>query len=169
MDELTVPGRRFGLVADTHDDLVDWPSILAGLTAAWGEVDGVLHCGDITSATALISLATIAPAYATRSDGDPPADPPVLTEGPRVLMLGGARVGLTFNLPDDALTPEGVVRLFGGPVAACVYGGTHEARLEDRGGVLFVNPGSPSLAKTRTAGILIADAGRVSAEIVGIA
>ena len=48
MDETPVAGRRFGLTADTHDDLVDWPAILASLKAAWGEVDGVLHCGDLT-------------------------------------------------------------------------------------------------------------------------
>jgi len=34
--------------------------------------------------------------------------------------------------------------------------------------VLFVNPGSPSLAKQRTAAVLMVDGGRVSAEIVDI-
>ena len=166
MHETPVAGRRFGLTADTHDDLVDWPAILAGLTAAWGEVDGILHCGDISTAPALESLAAIAPTYATRSEGDPPPAPPVLHDGPRVLTLGDLRLGLTFNLPDDAMTAAGATALFGGPVAACIYGGTHEARLDDVGGVLFVNPGSPSLAKTRTAAILTAEAGRVSAKIV---
>jgi putative phosphoesterase len=168
MDETPVSGRRFGLTADTHDDLVDWPSILASLKVAWGEVDGILHCGDLTSAAALQGLSAIAPTYATRSDGDPPAEPPTLSDGPRVLNLGGRRVGLTFNLPDEAMSTEGAARLFGGPVAACIYGGTHEARLEEIGGVLFVNPGSPSLAKKRTAAVLTADASRVSAEIVDI-
>jgi putative phosphoesterase len=168
MDETPMAGRRFGLTADTHDDLVDWPAILAGLRSAWGDVDGVLHCGDITSAAALESLAGIAPTYATRNDGDPPAAPPALSDGPRVLSLGGVRIGLTFNLPGAAMSPEGAASLFGGPVAACVYGGTHEARLDDIGGVLFVNPGSPSLAKRRTAAVLTTDAGRVSAEILDI-
>lgn len=168
MDETPVSGRRFGLTADTHDELVDWPAILASLTAAWGKVDGVLHCGDLTTATALESLARLAPVYATRSDGDPPAAPPTLSEGPRVLNLGGLRIGLTFNLPDEAKSPDGVASLFEGPVAACIYGGTHQASLDEIDGVLFVNPGSPSLAKRRTAAILMAEAGRVSAEIVDI-
>jgi putative phosphoesterase len=163
-----VSGRRFGLTADTHDDLIDWPAILADLKAAWGEVDGILHCGDLTSAAALQSLAAIAPTYATRSDGDPPAAPPTLDDGPRLLNLGGARVGLTFNLPQEAMSADGAAALFGVPVAACIYGGTHEARLEHVGGVLFVNPGSPSLAKQRTAAVLTTEAGRVSAEIVDI-
>jgi predicted phosphodiesterase len=127
-----------------------------------------LHCGDISTAAALESLAAIAPTYATRSDGDPPPAPPVLGDGPRVLTLGDMRLGLTFNLPEDAKTPEGAAGLFGEPVAACIYGGTHEPRLDRVGGVLFVNPGSPSLAKRRTAAVLTADAGRVSAEIVDI-
>jgi uncharacterized protein len=168
MDETPVAGRRFGLTADTHDDLVDWPAILASLTAAWGEVDGVLHCGDLTSAATLASLAGVAPTYATRSDGDPPAAPPLLNEGPRVLNLSGLRVGLTFNLPEEAKTPEGAASFFGGPVAACLYGGTHQASLSEVDGVLFVNPGSPSLAKQRTAAVLMVDAGRVSAQIVDI-
>ena len=168
MDETPVSGRRFGLTADTHDDLVDWPAILASLKAAWGEVDGILHCGDLTSAAALQGLSAIAPTYATRSDGDPPATPPALSDGPRVLSVGGARVGLTFNLPEEAMSADGASRLFGGPMAACLYGGTHEARLEDIGGVLFVNPGSPSLAKTRTAALLTIQDGHPSAQIIGI-
>ena len=168
MDETPVAGRRFGLTADTHDNLTDWPKVAAALTSAWGDIDGVLHCGDISSTAALDTLGQVAPVYATRSAGDPPAAPPRLADGPRVLNLDGVRVGLTFNLDEAAMSPEGAAGLFGGPVAACVYGGTHEAALIDIGGVLFVNPGSPSLAKPRTAAVLTADAGRVSAEIVDI-
>jgi putative phosphoesterase len=168
MDVTPVSGRRFGLTADTHDDLVDWPATLARLKVAWGEVDGVLHCGDLTSASALESLAAVAPVYATRSDGDPPAAPPTLSDGPRLLSLDGVRIGLTFNLPEEARSQAGAAALFGGPVAACVYGGTHEAHLGETDGVLFVNPGSPSLAKTRTAAVLTIENGRASAQIVPV-
>jgi hypothetical protein len=168
MDETAVSGRRFGLTADTHDDLVDWPAILAALKAGWGGVDAILHCGDITREAALDALAGVAPVYATRSDGDPPQAAPRLTDGPRVLSVDGVRVGLIFNLPEDAASAEGAAKLFGGPVAACVFGGTHAAEVSERGGVLFVNPGSPSLAKTRTAAVLTLEAGRASAQIVPI-
>jgi uncharacterized protein len=168
MDVTPVAGRRFGLTADTHDDLVDWPTVRTGLAAAWGDVDGILHCGDVTGWAALESLGEVAPVYATRSSGDPPPAPPMLSDGPRVLLLGGVRVGLTFELADADRTPQALSRLFGGPVAACVYGGTHEARLEASGGVLLVNPGSPSLAKTRTAAVLTIENGKPSADIVAI-
>jgi uncharacterized protein len=168
MDVTPVSGRRFGLTADTHDDKVEWPAILGRLKAAWGEVDGVLHCGDITSASALDSLAEVAPVYATRNHGDPPIAPPTLSDGPRVLSLGGLRIGLIFSLPEEARSPNGAATLFGGPVAACIYGGSHEAHLGEIDGVLFVNPGSPSLAKTRTAAVLTIENGRASAQIVPV-
>ncbi len=169
MDETVVLGRRFGVTADTHDVLVDWPNVVAGLKGVWGEVDGVLHCGDLTSPAALERLAELGPVYATRSDDDPPARAPQLTDGPRVLSVAGVRVGLTFALPDDAKTAEGAARLFGGPVAVCIYGGTHEAHVGQSDGVAFVNPGSPSLAKVRTAAVLTIERGRASVEIVEIA
>jgi putative phosphoesterase len=166
MDATAISGRRFGLTADTHDDLCDWPKVLAALTAAWGPVDGVLHCGDISRVDALDGLGAIAPVYATRNEGDPPPAPPRLADGPRVLEAGGVRIGLVFNLPEAARQPGGAARLFGEPVAACIFGGTHEASVAETDGVLFVNPGSPSLAKTRTAAVLTLAGGRPSAEII---
>lgn len=169
MDATAVAGRRFGLTADTHDNLVDWPKVLANLAAAWGDVDGILHCGDLTTVGALEGLGQVAPVFATRSSGDPPPAPPTLSDGPRVLALAGARVGLTFELPEAQRSAEALARLFDGPVAACVFGGTHEAIVADAGGVLLVNPGSPSLAKTRTCAVLTVEDGRPRAEIVEIA
>jgi predicted phosphodiesterase len=118
--------------------------------------------------TALAGLGEAGPVFATRNNGDPPAAPPGLCDGPRLLEIGGVRVGLMFNLPKDAMTPTGAAALFGGPVAACIFGGTHEPRLEQVGEVLFINPGSPSLAKRRTAAVLTIDDGRASAQIVDV-
>jgi putative phosphoesterase len=168
VDVTPIFGKRFGLTADTHDVKVDWPMIVSDLKGAWGGVDAILHCGDLTSLVALQSLAAVAPIYATRSNGDPPPRLPTLANGPRVLEVEGLRIGLTFMLPADAMTSGASAELFEGPVAACVYGGTHESRIEEVDGVLFVNPGSPSLAKTRTAAVLSISDKRVSAEIVPI-
>jgi putative phosphoesterase len=168
VDVTPISGKRFGLTADTHDVKVDWPTIVSDLKGAWGRVDAILHCGDLTSLVALQSLAAIAPTYATRSDGDPPVCLPTLVNGPRVLEIEGLRIGLTFVLPADAMTGSASAEFFGGPVAVCVYGGTHESRVEEVDGVLFVNPGSPSLAKKRTAAVLSFSDKRVSAEIVSI-
>jgi len=168
MDETIVLGRRFGVTADTHDVLVDWPKVAASLSGVWGPVDGVLHCGDLTSPAALDELVKLGPVYATRSQDDPPPAPPTLSDGPRVLSVAGVRVGLTFALPDEARTAAGAARLFDGPVSVCLYGGTHEAHVGQSDGVAFVNPGSPSLAKVRTTAVLTIDAGRASVEIFEI-
>jgi hypothetical protein len=166
MEETIVAGRRFGVTADTHDALVDWPKLAATLKEAWGEIDGVIHCGDITTPAALQTLRAIGPVYATRSDDDPPPAPPELCDGPRLLNIGGVRVGLMFALPEVAKTPDGATRLFGAPVAVLIYGGTHEAHVGQQEGMAYVNPGSPSLAKQRTTAVLTVDAGRASVELV---
>jgi len=168
VDVTPVSGKRFGLTADTHDELVDWPSTVSALKAAWGGVDAILHCGDLTSPAVLQSLAAVAPIYATRSEGDPPASLPTLANGPRVLEIEGLRIGLTFKLPANAMARGASAELFGGPVAVCVYGGTHESRIDEVDGVIFVNPGSPSLAKARTAALLSISNRRALVEIVPI-
>jgi hypothetical protein len=166
MDETIVAGRRFGVTADTHDVLVDWGKLAGTLKDAWGDIDGVIHCGDITSRTALDALNALAPVYATRSEDDPPAAPPELCDGPRVLNIGGVRVGVIFALPEAAKTLAGATQLFGGAVAVCIYGGTHQAHVGQQDGMAYVNPGSPSLAKQRTTAVLTVDGGRASVELV---
>src|SRR5262249_56932448 len=112
MEVLSVTGRRFGVTSDTHDDKTNWPAVLAGLKSAWGAVDAVLHCGDITSAGALAALGDVAPVYATRSTSDPPPAAPALIDGPRVLDVEGVRVGRTFSLDERTEAAEAPERLF---------------------------------------------------------
>jgi predicted phosphodiesterase len=45
------------------------------------------------------------------------------------------------------LIPDSTTSIFGKPVDIVVFGYTHEAMVEAHQGVLFVNPGSPSLVK----------------------
>lgn len=155
---------RIGLVADSHDGFCeDWASVVDGITRGFGRVDAILHCGDISSVGALDDLGRIAPVHATRSGDDPPPDPPRLLDGPRVVDLpGGHRVGLAFTRPVDA----GAFGEDGPPVDAVVFGGTHAASVEVVDGLLWVNPGSPSLADQRTVAVLTLGDGGARAEIV---
>ncbi|MBM3534445.1 MAG: metallophosphoesterase family protein [Alphaproteobacteria bacterium] len=178
-----ITGRRFGLLADTHDDAVDWPGAVERIRAAWGEVDAIIHCGDLTSPNAIATLSAIAPVFATRNPGtDPPASPPVLVDGPRVLEIGSSGIGVLFSLTGEpvraetdpvlrfsGLPPERAMQvLFGGRVDVCVWGGTHAARVTSAAGTLFVNPGSPTLARTRTVGVLTIEDGAASVEILPV-
>jgi putative phosphoesterase len=177
-----IEGRRFGLLADTHDALVDWPAALTTIRAALGAVDGIIHCGDLTTASALETLARIAPVWAVRSAGDPLEAAPTLIDGSRVLEVDDVRIGVVCSLaasPIEAQTDPTVrfgrvagadvaQRLFGGAVDVCCFGGTHRAETLASGGTLFVNPGSPTLAKQRSVAVLTIDVGTVAVETLRI-
>jgi hypothetical protein len=176
-------GLRIGLLADTHDDLVPWAEVRARIAGALDGVDAILHCGDLTTGRALRELGEIAPVLAVRSAADPDASPPALCDGPRIVQVGALAVGLVNTLsgpPVGAalgtelrfpeLAPERVAEsLFGRPVEVIVYGGSHVACVSSAAGILFVNPGSPSLAKETTLGVLAVHGRSATARIVPVA
>jgi len=178
-----IEGRRFGLLADTHDRLVDWPAALAAIGRAMGPVDGVIHCGDIATRQAVADLARIAPVWAVRNSEDEPGEPPAVADGPRVLEAQGVRIGVVFSLSDppvgatvdpevvfDGVGPQAACEmLFGGPLDVCVFGGSHVAVTRREGGTLWINPGSPTLAKARSLAVLSLGDGAPAVEIVPVA
>jgi hypothetical protein len=128
-------------------------------------------------------LRAIAPVWATRNPaGDADASPPVLVDGPRILEVGASGIGVVFALTTDPVgaeidpvlrfpkrSPEASMQmLFGGRVDVCVFGGTHAPVVASAGGTLFVNPGSPTLAKTRTVAVLTLEDGLAQVEIVPV-
>jgi hypothetical protein len=178
-----IKGRRFGLLADTHDNLVAWPETLERIRTALGPVDGIIHCGDLCTSQALDDLSRLAPVWAVRSSADPVESPPVLVDGPRILQVGDVRIGIANSLsvePVKADVDGSRLRfphikgsqvsstLFGSSVDVCIFGGSHRTAVAVSGGTLFVNPGSPSLADKKTVGILEIDRGTASVEIVSI-
>jgi uncharacterized protein len=156
---------RLGLLADTHDDLVDWPECLERLAAAFADVDAILHCGDLSTPAALDGLAKIAPLWAVRSPADPPPRPPQLADGPRLFSAGELSVALV-NALGGAPSREAPAALAGRPVDVLVFGGTHEAFVGAAGGALLVNPGSPTLAQLRSAAILELESGVASCRLL---
>jgi putative phosphoesterase len=159
-----VQAQRIGVIADTHDEIVSWDGVHERVRAAFDGVELVLHCGDLQTPAVLDRLTEIAPVLAVRSADDPPASPPRLVDGPRVVDARGTRVGVVCALEDG---PSGdVEKIFGVPVSVVVFGGTHEALVERRGDVLFVNPGSPTLAAATSVAVLRLDGDEPEAEIV---
>lgn len=173
-------GTRFGLLADTHDDLVDWPAALARIEARLGEVDALLHCGDFCTEAAIDSLSRVAPLFAVRSGADPAPAPPVLVEGPRILEGDGFSIGLAVALtgePVGAMTEpslrfDGLAadqvcpRLFGQAVDVCVFGGSHQLAVATCGKTVFLNPGSPTLAEETSLVVIAFDRGVLGIEPV---
>jgi uncharacterized protein len=161
------PVMRIGLVSDTHDDLCDWPAVRDRIATALAGVDLIVHCGDLTTIAVLDDLEKVAPVRATRNSGDPDAIPGRLDDGPIVIDVGGAGIGVTFELPDPPVGRDWAA-MFGQPVDVVVFGGTHAPIVEQDGDVLLVNPGSPSLAAELTVGELVVGDGPPSARIIGV-
>jgi putative phosphoesterase len=179
---------RIGLISDTHlPALGNEPPI--EVARALAGVELILHAGDIYSAACLDWLEQIAPVVAVEV---PPApvigDPRVLER--RIVNVEGCAIGLVHDLGlrgiDEVLPgalgtrfggPLSLVdaceMFFGGPVNAVVFGHTHYAMAETHQGILFVNPGSPTLPKQvrrlGTVAIMEVTSDRCEAEIVELA
>ena len=138
---------RIGLIADTHDEKVDWATLQPAVARAFDGVGLVLLCGDLQTLRVLDQLEQMAPVRAVRGDIDPPAEPPRLVDGPIVVKTGDVRIAVFRAEPgpgDAGVSDADVV----------VYGSTHEPVVKVVNGAIFVNPGSPSLAATRSVAVL---------------
>ena len=152
---------RIGLIADTHLPSTirePWPEV----AVAFQGVDLILHAGDIVTPRVLDWLEAIAPVLAALGNNDFDLDDPRVkpthsldVEGWRIGMLHDATSGLRFDSPLDVL----------------VSGHTHYERLSMHDGVVYANPGSPTLphhlsTRLGTVGLLEVEAERLTAQVV---
>jgi len=147
---------RIGLVSDTHDLLR--PEVLDWLRGS----DHILHAGDICSQAVLEALARIAPLTAVRGNNDSGPWAQRLRER-ELVRLGGASILVLHDLADLRRAPEA------GGAATVVTGHSHQPRVEEREGVLYVNPGSAGPRRFKlpiSAGELLVEQGRVTARLV---
>jgi hypothetical protein len=174
-----ISGARLGVIADLHHHPERGPTLPDSVLAAFRGVDAIVALGDMGEASGLDRLAAVAPLLGTRGMDDP-ADGPRLVAGARLLEAGGLLLGAIFDLAPgtgirtlgglafpEASSPA-LQRLFHARVDAVLYAATHEARVTRHDGVLFVNPGSPTLAEQRTVALVTVGAGGVRAEIVAV-
>jgi putative phosphoesterase len=121
--------QRVGLISDTHGLLR--PEALAFLRGS----DFIVHAGDIGDAAVLDELRRIAPLTAVRGNNDkgPWARAVAETE---VLQLGEVFIYVLHNLAELDLDPVAA------GFQVVVAGHSHHPRIEERDGVLYVNPGS---------------------------
>jgi putative phosphoesterase len=144
---------RVGLVSDTHDLLR--PEVLAYLRGS----DHIVHAGDICGEAVLAALRALAPLTVVRGNNDRGAWAAALPQAATV-RLGGLAVHVIHDLKELAL-PAGV--------RVVVSGHSHQPKIQEREGVLYVNPGSAGPRRFKlpiSAGELrIADGG-VTAQLV---
>jgi putative phosphoesterase len=120
---------RIGLISDTHGLLR--PQALDALKG----VDRILHAGDIGTPEVLSALAAIAPVTAVRGNNDKGQWTTRIAET-EVVTLETLRVYVLHDVKELDIDPA--VKGF----AAVIAGHSHKPKVEDRNGVLFVNPGS---------------------------
>jgi putative phosphoesterase len=173
---LTHLGRRtvIGLVADTHLPRFGRRlprAMVEGFEAAG--VSAIFHLGDHTEVLAVRLLEEVAPVEAVAGNNDGPD----LVERfgyARVVIVDGVRIGLTHgHLGIERTTVERALATFApeaaGSVEVVAFGHSHVPLVETRGGILLVNPGSPTDRRRQRAysfGLLRIEAGAVTAQIV---
>lgn len=120
---------RVGLISDTHGLLR--PEAVAFLEGS----DMILHAGDICDASVLEALRSIAPTVAVRGNNDRGqwADELRLHE---TIEIGGIRIHMVHDIADfenDSTAAQ---------VDVVVTGHSHRPTIDQREGILFINPGS---------------------------
>lgn len=120
---------RVGLISDTHGLLR--PEAIAFLRGS----DFIVHAGDIGDAGVLKELKALAPVTVVRGNNDKGhwAEDIAETE---VLQIGDVFVYVLHNLAELDLDPVAA------GFRVVVSGHSHQPSVEDRDGVLYVNPGS---------------------------
>jgi len=120
---------RVGLISDTHGLLR--PEAAAFLRGC----DHIVHGGDIGDPGILAALRALAPVTAVRGNNDRAAWADALPETD-LLQLGGLWLHALHDLAQLAIDPVAA------GVRVVVSGHTHAPLVAERGGVLYVNPGS---------------------------
>jgi putative phosphoesterase len=120
---------RVGLLSDTHGLLR--PEARAFVMGC----DYILHGGDVGSAAILEELAAIAPVIAVRGNNDKGAWAARLRET-ELIRVGHAFVYIIHNIEELDIDPAAA------GVRVVVSGHSHKPMIEERDGILFVNPGS---------------------------
>jgi len=148
-----------GVISDTHGLVRD------EALAALRDSDIILHAGDIGSPDVLHALERIAPTYAVRgnNDRDEWGRSLPLTE---VVELGAHLVYLLHDIADLDVDPAAA------GFRAVIYGHSHKPGIEQREGVLYLNPGSAGPRRFRlpiaVARMRVSDEG-LQAELVELA
>jgi putative phosphoesterase len=147
---------RIGLISDTHGLLrPEATTFLAGS-------DHIVHAGDIGDARVLAELAALAPLTAVRGNNDRGAWADALAETER-LAIGGVVLHVLHDLSQLDIDPVGA------GVRVVVSGHSHLPVVDERDGVLYVNPGSAGPRRFKlpvSVAELSVDGARVSARLV---
>lgn len=146
-----------GVISDTHGLLRP-----EALTALRG-VAGILHAGDVGREAVLAPLAALAPVVAVRGNVDHGewAERLPLTD---TVEAGGALIYMIHDVHDLDLDPHAA------SIRVVISGHSHQPSVHEKGGVLYLNPGSAGPRRFRlpvsVARLEIGAEGQVAARLV---
>ena len=150
---------RIGVLSDTHG------LFRPELTSALAGVDHILHAGDVGDITILDRLREIAPITAIRGNIDTDGATAALPET-EIVELGGRLIYLLHDLKTLDLVPQAA------GISVIISGHTHQAWMESRNGILYLNPGSVGPRRFKlpiTLARLTITSGNLHAELVTLA
>ena len=188
-----------GLISDTHA-AGSGRGLPEKILRSLKGVDLILHCGDLECLGVLDYLESVAPVLAVRGYEDPTEPGGRLAHSTRVVQVEGVAIGMTHDIqwPGPRIVPilggenepglefptgeppfgtpkDLLAKKFGQPVDAVIFGDTHQEMIKSYGGVLVVNPGSPtypcrghSSGAMGTIGILEVNHGKIHARLVDL-
>jgi putative phosphoesterase len=118
-----------GLISDTHG------LVRPQATAFLRGCGRIIHAGDITNAAVLDELESIAPLTVVRGNNDRGAWAERLS-ATELIQIDAVRIYVIHDLAELDLDPQAA------GIRVVVSGHSHKPSIDDRDGVLYVNPGS---------------------------
>lgn len=163
-----------GLISDTHI-----PEAMRYLPEqikeAFKGVDLILHAGDLYVTGVLDELERIAPVLAAQGDDEyPDTENDERVREKHVIAVGAVTIWLKHIMWWWPENPEERLKLIKGDQEKVpdivVYGHSHRAKVENKGGSLLVNPGSPTFPEYRyelgTVALLTLNSNKADVQII---
>ena len=157
-----------GLISDTHipDRARQIPE---NVFEAFSDVDLILHAGDLTSLSVIDELEHIAPVIAVQGNMDRAKG--IDLPKARVVEAEGLKIGIVHGEVYPRADSQQLLYLAQElDVDILVSGHSHQPKIEQKEGVLLINPGSPVVPRLadRTVMLLEINNSEVDVEIVKI-
>lgn len=154
------PPMRLGLVGDTHRTSRTQRPLPVDLLLGLEGCDLICHTGDVNARWVLDELATIAPLRAVVGNNDEDALAEEL-ELEHFFEIGDFTMGVMHGHHPKLTARQHTYDRMRGVVDCVIYGHSHRPEIEERNGLLMINPGSPTqkrYAPHSTFAILTVDA-----------
>ncbi|MBD3352373.1 MAG: YfcE family phosphodiesterase [Candidatus Lokiarchaeota archaeon] len=132
---------HIGIVSDTHVFMkTDFSGLIKRLRQHFGDVDLIIHAGDICTLEFLEALEKVAPVEAVCGNSDDSSIRDKL-DFVKFLNIDKFRIGICHNELSPSIIKQENINIV-------ISGHTHIPEIREEPGVLFLNPGSTTFPKS---------------------